>query len=69
MKTESIAEFLKRGGKITKGETPPPEEKVLTADITEKAQPSFYEQPAEEIIAESFGLPLETEVDNDNEDE
>lgn len=54
MKTESVAEFLKRGGKITKleeGEKEP----ILTADLLEKAQCSFYEQATDYIEENGFG--------------
>lgn len=51
MKTESIAEFLKRGGKIKKiavGERPA----QINADVTEKAQESFFEKDCD-LIEES----------------
>ncbi len=43
MKTESVIEFLKRGGTI---KTIPAEDRPteLTADYTEKAQEAFFEQ-------------------------
>lgn len=64
-KTETVADFLKRGGKIKKLATPTPEKEV-SADLTEKAQPSFFEQPVEQLISENFGLPLDNEADNGN---
>ena len=60
-KTESVAEFLKRGGQIKKLATPEPI-KELTADRVEKAQPSFFELPVDEAISEALGLPLDNEV-------
>ena len=61
MKTESVAEFLKRGGKIkTVPATERPTE--LTADSTEKAQESFFEQNVDEAISEALGLPQDSEA-------
>jgi hypothetical protein len=68
VKVESVAEYLKRGGKISKVPTQP-EEPQSTVDYTDKAQPSFYETPVDGIILEGLGLPLKNEVDSDSEDE
>ena len=61
MKTESVKEFLKRGGTIKTipaGERPT----ELTVDSTEKAQESFFEQPVDQVISEALGLPLDNEA-------
>lgn len=61
MKTESVAEFLKRGGTIKTipaGDNPT----QLTADTTEKAQESFFEQNVDEAISEALGLPQDSEA-------
>lgn len=61
MKTESVKEFLKRGGTIKTipaGDRPT----ELTVDYTEKAQESFFEQPVDEIISEALGLPQDSEA-------
>lgn len=61
MKTESVSEFLKRGGTIKTipaGDRPT----ELTVDYTEKAQESFFEQPVDEIISEALGLPQDSEA-------
>lgn len=61
MKTESVTEFLKRGGTIKKvAESERPTN--ITADCTEKAQDSFFEQPTDQLISESLGLPLDNEA-------
>lgn len=67
MKTETVQDFLKRGGSIKKF-SPASPEKTLTADCMEKAQPSFFEQSTDEAISEAFGLPLDSEVDSDSVD-
>ncbi len=52
MKTESVIEFLKRGGSIKR--IPTGERTTeLTADSTEKAQESFFEQ-AVDFVKESI---------------
>lgn len=61
MKTESVKEFLKRGGTIKTipaGDRPT----ELTVDYTEKAQESFFEQPVDEVISEALGLPQDSEA-------
>lgn len=57
MKTESLAEFLKRGGTV---KTIPAAEhpKSLSADLTEKAEESFFEQDVDFIEEISFGNEL-----------
>lgn len=60
-KTESVENYLKRGGQIKKVPTPT-EEPQLTVMFAAKAQPSFFELPVEEAISEALGLPLDNEV-------
>ncbi len=67
MKTETVQDFLKRGGSIKKF-SPASPEKTLTADCIEKAQPSFFEQSTDEAISEAFGLPLDNEADSGSVD-
>lgn len=68
MKTETVQDFLKRGGSIKKL-SPASPEKTLTADCIEKAQPSFFEQSTDEAISEAFGLPPDNEADSGSEGE
>ena len=65
MKTETVEEFLKRGGKITKAPAKD-DESTLTVGFLEKAQPSFFEQNTDELISEALGLPLDNEVGSGN---
>ena len=61
MKRESVADFLNRGGKITKVATTE-RPKEVNADVTEKAQESFFEQNVDEATSEALGLPLDNEA-------
>jgi hypothetical protein len=65
MKKESLTDYLKRGGTIKKLDYHNAEQ-IITADATEKAQPSFFEQPVDEVISEALGLPQDNVADTCN---
>jgi hypothetical protein len=72
MFVETIDEYLKRGGKITKvkaGEMP----KILTVGDALKPEPAYYEMDCDpikvEITSDRETWVLNSEADNDNEDE
>ena len=71
MKTESVAEFLKRGGQIKKVKYKAPEN-ILTAVPSEKEEPASYEMDCDPnviTVPVKPDLILDSEVDNDIEDE
>lgn len=51
MKTESLSEFLKRGGKIIKAKYQPPEN-LFTAIPIERPEPSFYEMDCDPNVVQ-----------------
>lgn len=72
MIVESVEQYLKRGGKITKvkpGEMPT----ILTVGDSLKPEPAYYEMDCDpmkiEIISDRSLVDSDSEVDNDNEDE
>lgn len=67
MKTESVAEFLNRGGKITKAKYQPPDS-ILTAIPTGKPEPSCYEMDCDPNVVQvpvKPDLVLGNAVDSD----
>ena len=72
MKTESVSEFLNRGGKIKKVAMPKTEGVKLTAFPSDKESPAFYEMdcdPNTITVPVKPDLILDSGVDIDSEDE
>jgi hypothetical protein len=65
VKTETIKDFLERGGQV-KVLPLNPQPSAQNVAYIEKAQTPFWDQPVDEVISETFGLASRSEVDNDS---